>query len=285
MLKKKTLSYKERMESVFLLKGNKLEDYLSENRNDINVLNEHGKNALFQADINKTKILVKYGINIFCTDNLGFNAFYSAKNPEKIKYLLSLVKSKDELDKLSISRNGPTYSVVCKLSSIEEIMMVKNLGFNLNRVLGEGNHSRFIISDSQNVDIFKFIEKETNFIFPEYYIPSEKYETYNYNGMKKPYFMQLFNDLVCSNADKINILGYVISKNYERDLRQYNNLFKEDENEPFCKHFQKYIIVNKDKKEMIVSAFEMAKAIHEKKLINELLEKEIKECPVLKKRL
>lgn len=265
------ISEEKALEKMFLLKGQELTDFIKNNKEFINVTNEFKKSALFNADVEKTKILLDNGINFQMRDWKNLNALGYAKDQEKIMLILIAgLEKQTDMRFISYKRDDSDFSLISGIKDIKYLQILKEKGFNFNIKIGNGP----LIEDSSNLDIYKFIEKETNYITPEYYIPEFSSKETNFYNNKMPMFIKMLGRLKYERSDenKIDIISYIISKNYEVCLKQYNDILESGYLDPQItwqgkiSKYQNIIDTN-----LLDESFKIAQTIYQKKILNSVI--------------
>lgn len=265
------ISEEKALEKMFLLKGQELTDFIKNNKEFINVTNEFKKSALFNADIEKTKILLDNGINFQMRDWKNLNALGYAKDQEKIMLILIAgLEKQTDMRFISYKRDDSDFSLISGIKDIKYLQILKEKGFNFNIKIGNGP----LIEDSSNLDIYKFIEKETNYITPEYYIPEFSSKETNFYNNKMPMLIKMLGRLKYERSDenKIDIISYIISKNYEVCLKQYNDILESGYLDPQItwqgkiSKYQNIIDTN-----LLDESFKIAQTIYQKKILNSVI--------------
>lgn len=266
------ISEEEALEKMFLLKGQKLIDFIKDNKEFINITNEFKKSALFSADIEKTKILLDNGINLQMRDWKNLNALGYAKDQEKIiLILIAGLEKQTDMRFLSYKRDDYDFSLISGIKDIKYLQILKEKGFNFNIKIGNGP----LIEDSSNLAVYKFIEAETNYVIPEYYIPEFNKKETNFYSNKMPMFIKMLGRLKYERSveDKIDIISYIISKNYEVCLKQYKDILESDSLDPQmtwqgkASRYQNIIDTN-----LLDKSFNVAQTIYQKNILNSLMD-------------
>ena len=257
---------------MFLLKGQKLIDFIKDNKEFINITNEFKKSALFSADIEKTKILLDNGINLQMRDWKNLNALGYAKDQEKIMLILIAgLEKQTDMRFISYKRDDSDFSLISGIKDIKYLQILKEKGFNFNIKIGNGP----LIEDSSNLDVYKFIEAETDYVIPEYYIPEFNKKETNFYSNKMPMFIKMLGRLKYERSveDKIDIISYIISKNYEVCLKQYKDILESDSLDPQmtwqgkASRYQNIIDTN-----LLDESFNVAQTIYQKNILNSLMD-------------
>ena len=266
------ISEEEALEKMFLLKGQELIKFIKENKEFINITNEFEKSALFNADIEKTKILLDNGINFQMRDWKNLNALGYAKDQEKIILIITAaLKTQKDMRFLSYKRDDYDFSLISGIKDIKYLQILKEKGFNFNIKIGNGP----LIEDSSNLDVYKFIEAETDYVIPEYYIPEFNKKETNFYSNKMPMFIKMLGRLKYERSaeDKIDIISYIISKNYEVCLKQYKDILESDSLDPQmtwqgkASRYQNIIDTN-----LLDESFNVAQTIYQKNILNSLMD-------------
>lgn len=266
------ISEEEALEKMFLLKGQELIDFVKDNKEFINITNEFKKSALFSADVEKTKILLANGINFQMRDWKGLNVLGYEKNQEKIVLILTMaLQMKKDMRFVSCKKDDSEFTLISGIKDIKYLQILKEKGFHFDIKIGNGP----LIEDSSNLDIYKFIENETNYITPEYYIPEFSSKETNFYSNKMPIFMKMLGRLrdKTNNENKIEIISYIISKNYNVCLKQYNDILESGYLDPQItwqgkiSKYQKIIDTN-----LLDESFKIAETIYQKKILNSVID-------------
>ena len=265
------ISEEKALEKMFLLKGQELTDFIKNNKEFINVTNEFKKSALFNADIEKTKILLDNGINLQMRDWKNLNALGYAKDQEKIiLILIAGLEKQTDMRFISYKRDDSDFSLISGIKDIKYLQILKEKGFNFNIKIGNGP----LIEDSSNLAVYKFIEAETNYVIPEYYIPEFNKKETNFYSNKMPMFIKMLGlKYERSVEDKIDIISYIISKNYEVCLKQYKDILESDSLDPQmtwqgkASRYQNIIDTN-----LLDESFNVAQTIYQKNILNSLMD-------------